>query len=76
MEKTLVNVAKTSTEGHYVTKHKKVINLDETKEVYFVEGKAELVTKNHKTLPMQDNCLIMPQQVYNPYTKQLERSKD
>lgn len=72
----MVNVAKASTEGHFVKNHKKVINLDEIKEIYFVEGDSELVTKNHKTLPMQDNCLIIPQSVYNPYTKRLERSKD
>jgi hypothetical protein len=71
-----VNVAKKSSNGHYVVKHKKVVCLDEIKEAYFVEGIAELETLNHQTLPMEKDCLIMPQQVYNPYSKSLERSKD
>lgn len=71
-----VNVAVKSTAGHYVEKHKKVVNLDEVKEAFFVEGNAELSTKNHTTLPLEKDCLIMPQQVYNPYSKSLERSRD
>lgn len=70
------NIAKNSTAGHYVEKAKQVICLDETKEAFFVEGEAVLTTQNHQTLPMEKDCLIMPQQVYNPYTKQLQRSKD
>jgi hypothetical protein len=71
-----VNVAKKSTNGHYVVKHKKVVCLNEIKEAFFVNGEAELETINHKTLPMEKDCLIMPQQVYNPYSKSLERSRD
>lgn len=70
------NVAKNSTAGHYVEKAKQVVCLDNIKEAYFVEGEAELTTKNHQTLPLEKDCLIMPQQVYNPYAKSLERSKD
>lgn len=70
------NVAKNSTAGHYIEKAKKVVCLDNIKEVYFVEGEAELTTKNHQTLPLEKDCLIMPQQVYNPYLKSLERSRD
>lgn len=70
------NVAKNSTAGHYVEKAKKVVCLDNVKEAFFVEGNAELTTKNHTTLPLEKDCLIMPQQVYNPYSKSLERSKD
>ena len=71
-----VNVAVSSTAGHYVEKAKQVICLDDVKEAFFVEGKAELTTKNHETLPLEKDCLVMPQQVYNPYSKSLERSKD
>lgn len=76
--KTLVkeNVAKKSTAGHFVEKSKQVIYLDEVKEAYFVKGDAILTTKNHQTLPLEKDCLIMPQQVYNPYSKSLERSRD
>lgn len=73
---TKINVAKTSTEGHFVEKAKQVVCLDEVKEAFFVEGDAELTTKNHQTLSLEKDCLIMPQQVYNPYSKMLERSKD
>lgn len=70
------NVAKNSTSGHFVEKAKQVVCLDEIKEAYFVEGDAILTTKNHMTLPLEKDCLIMPQQVYNPYAKSLERSRD
>lgn len=70
------NVAKLSTNGHYVEKAKKVVCLDEVKEAFFIEGEAELTTINHQTLPLEKDCLIMPQQVYNPYSQSLERSKD
>lgn len=70
------NVAKNSTNGHYVEKAKQVVCLDNIKEVYFVNGDAELTTKNHQTLLLEKDCLIIPQQVYNPYSKSLERSRD
>ena len=77
-EKLRVNVAINSTEGHYVEKAKRVIELNKDVEAFFVEGKAILTTKEnkHQTLPMENDCLIIPQQVYNPYTKMLERSRD
>lgn len=71
-----INVATKSTEGHFVTKAKKVICMDEIKEAYFVNGDATLISKNHQTLDLEKDCLIMPQQVYNPFSKSLERSKD
>lgn len=71
-----VNVAPKSTQGHFVKDAKQVVCLDEVTEAFFVDGKATLETVNHQTLPMEENCLVMPQQVYNPYTKALERSKD
>lgn len=71
-----VNVAKQSTAGHYVEKHKRVVCLDEVKEAYFVEGEAELTTKNHQTLPLEKDCLIIPQNVYNPFKQIFERSRD
>lgn len=73
---TKVNVAVQSTAGHFVEKAKKVVCLDNVKEAFFVEGNAELTTKNHQTLPLEKDCLIMPQQVYNPYKQMLERSRD
>lgn len=73
---TKTNVATQSTNGHYVEKAKQVICLDGIKEAFFVEGDAELTTENHQTLPLESNCLIIPQQVYNPYSQSLERSRD
>lgn len=70
------NVAEKSTAGHFVEKAKQVICLDNVKEAFFIEGNAELTTQNHQTLPLEKDCLIMPQQVYNPYSKSLERSRD
>ena len=71
-----INIAKQSTEGHFVENAKRVVCLDDTKEAFFIEGDAELSTKNHQTLPLERDCLIMPQQVYNPYSQSLERSWD
>lgn len=71
----LTNVAKTSTEGHFV-KGVPTVCLNEIREAYFVEGEASLVTKNHQTLPLEKDCLIMPQQVYNAFEKRLRRSQD
>lgn len=71
-----INVAVNSSQGHFVEKAKRVVCLDKVKEAFFVEGEAELKTKNHQTLSLQKDCLIMPQQVFNPYSQSLERSRD
>lgn len=71
-----VNVAPSSTSGHYVHKAVKVINLDNVNETFLVEGKSELVTKNHTTLIQNESCLITTQRVYNPFSKMFEKSKD
>lgn len=71
-----VNVAPSSTSGHYIQKAKNVVNLDEVNEMFFVEGESELVTKNHTTLKQDKSCLITTQVVYNPFAKMFEKSKD
>lgn len=72
-----VNVAsKVSNSGHFVQEARKVVNLDEVKDTYFVEGKSKLVTKNHTTLKQDKDCLITTQVVYNPFAKMYEQSKD
>lgn len=71
-----VNVAPSSTSGHYIQGAKQVINLDNVKETFFVDGESELVTKNHTTLNQDQSCLITAQVVYNPFAKMFERSKD
>lgn len=71
-----VNVAPSSTSGHFVQGAKNVVNLDEVAETFFVKGKSELVTKNHTTLVQDKSCLITTQVVYNPFAKMFEKSKD
>jgi hypothetical protein len=71
-----VNVAPSSTSGHFVKGAKRVIDIDNVTETFFVEGESELVTKNHTTLVQQSSCLITTQRVYNPFSKLFERSKD
>lgn len=75
-KKEAVNVATKSTSGHYVKNYENIVCLDEVKEAFFVEGESVLQTKNHTTLKMKKDCLIMPQQVYNPFSKNFERAID
>jgi hypothetical protein len=71
-----VNVAPTSNEGHFVKGAKRVIDLDQVTEAFFIEGDSVLETANHTSLEMKEDCLVMCQVVYNPYSKMLEKSKD
>lgn len=71
-----VNVATQSTGGHFVENAKQVINLDKVTDSFSVKGKSKLVTANHTTLEMKEDCFISPQQVYNPFAKMYERSQD
>jgi len=72
-----VNVAPSSDEGHFVKGAKSVqeIDLDIT-ESFLVKGESVLVTKNHTTLEMKEDCLVNTQVVYNPFSKGYEKSKD
>lgn len=78
MEKQLVgvNVAPSSTSGHFIQNAKKVVNLDAVAETFLVQGESKLVTKNHTTLVQNKSCLITTQVVYNPFAKMFEKSKD
>jgi hypothetical protein len=73
---TKINIAPSSTEGHFVKNARKVINLDELSETFLVEGKSELVTKNHTSLEMEDDCLITCQVIFNPFTQMYNKSED
>ena len=72
----LKNVAPSSVEGHFVKNANQVVNLDETNETFLVKGESELVTKNHTSLDMKEDCLITCQQVYDPFAKVFIKSKD
>lgn len=71
-----VNVAPSSTEGHFVEKAKRVVNLDKVNETFLVDGGGFLTTKNHTTLEMEEDCIITCQNVYNPFLKSFEKSMD
>lgn len=71
-----VNVAPTSTSGHFVKGAKNVVNIDDVNDVYVVEGESELTTSNHTTLKQKGSCLITTQVVYNPFLKMFEKSRD
>lgn len=75
-EKQLINVAPSSTEGHFVKNARQVVMLDQVNETFSVAGPSELVTKNHTTLEMEDDCLITCQTVYNPFAGVFEKSRD
>lgn len=76
MEKQRVNVAPSSTEGHFVKGAKKVINLDSVNETFLVEGPSILETKNHTSLEQKEDCIITCQVVYNPFGKMYTKSND
>ena len=71
-----VNVAPSSTSGHYIQDAENVVDIDNVAETYFVEGKSKLVTKNHTELKQEESCLITTQVVYNPFSAMFEKSKD
>lgn len=73
---TTINVAPSSTEGHFVKGATKVVNLDKINETFLVEGKAVLETKNHTSLQIEEDCLITCQVVYNPFEKMYSKSRD
>lgn len=71
-----VNVAPSSTEGHFIKGADQVINLDTINETFKVKGKSTLETKNHTSLEIKESCLITCQVVYNPFSKMYSRSLD
>lgn len=71
-----VNVAPSSTEGHFVKGAKQVIDIDAVSESFLVKGKSTLRSANHMTLTMPDSCIITCQMVYNCFEKAFEKSRD
>lgn len=71
-----INVAPSSTEGHFVHNAQRVVNLDRVNETFLVEGESKLVTKNHTDLEMKEDCLITCQTVYDPFKDQFTKSRD
>lgn len=73
---TRVNVAPSSTEGHFIKGAKQVINFDKINETFLVTGKSTLETKNHTSLEIEEDCVITCQVVHNPWTKMYTKSRD
>ncbi len=73
---TKVNVAPSSSHGHFIEEARNVVNLDKVNETFLVEGKSKLTTTNHTTLEIEEDCLITCQRVYNPFSKMFEQSND
>lgn len=71
-----VNIAPSSTDGHYVENAKNVIDLDNVTETFIVEGASVLTTSKHTTLEIAEDCLINCQMEFNPFSKMFEKSKD
>lgn len=71
-----INIAPSSTSGHYVQGAKQVINLDNVNETFHVKGKSKLITANHTTLEIEEDCLITCQTVYDPFIGAFKKSQD
>ena len=75
-EKKVVNVAPSSTHGHFIEDAEQVINLDNVNETFHVKGKSVLTTTNHTTLNIEEDCLITCQTVYDPFKESFTKSRD
>ncbi|MBK7377375.1 MAG: hypothetical protein IPJ02_18025 [Chitinophagaceae bacterium] len=73
---TKVNIAPSSSHGHFIEKAKQVINLDNVNETFHVKGESQLTTTNHTTLDIKEDCLITCQTVYDPFKGLFVKSKD
>lgn len=71
-----VNVAPSSSHGHFIEDAEKVVNLDDVNETFHVKGKGKLTTNNHTTIDIEEDCLITCQTVYNPFTNAFTKSRD
>lgn len=71
-----VNVAPSSSHGHFIEDAENVIALDLVKEMFFSESASKLTTTNHTTIEREEKHLITCQNVYNPFSKMFELSKD
>lgn len=70
-----INIAPSSTEGHFITT-KNVVEIDKINETFLVKETSDLISANHTSLVNQPAGIITCQTVYNPFTKLYEQSKD
>lgn len=71
-----VNIAPSSSHGHFIEEAEQVINLDQVNETFHVKGKSKLTTTNHTSLDIKEDCLITCQTVYEPFKRVFIKSKD
>lgn len=71
-----VNVAPSSTHGHFVEGAVQVIDLDKVNETFAVKGKSKLTTTNHTGLEIEEDCIITCQTVYDPFAGVFVKSHD
>jgi|694.fasta_scaffold54317_2 hypothetical protein len=74
-----INVAPaSSTAGHFATEveERQIVVIDKQKDFRLIEGKSLLTTDKHTNLPMDKDCMVFPQTVFNPFLKLYENSKD
>lgn len=71
-----VNVAPSSSKGHFVENAKSVVNLDKVNETFLVEGESTLTSENHTTLEMKEDCIVTCQTVYDPFKNEFTKSRD
>lgn len=78
MEKTVkkINIAPSSTEGHFVEGDTVVVCLDAVNETFDVKSGGILSTKNHTSISINDRCLITCQNVFDPFKGIFVKSKD
>lgn len=76
MQTLKVNVAPSSTHGHFVEDAEQVVDLDKLNETFRVKGESKLTTTNHTTLTIKEDCLITCQTVYDPFSGAFVKSKD
>jgi len=74
----VINVAPSSTHGHFVKKAKKVVDLDSINETFLVEvnEEATMVSENHLELPVNEDCLVVCQKTFNGFSALYEQSRD
>lgn len=71
-----VNVAPSSSHGHFIEEAEQVVNLDTVNETFRVKGKSKLTTNNHTTIVNEESCLITRQTVYDPFKGVFVKSQD
>lgn len=74
--KNKVNIAPSSSHGHFIEDAEQVVDLDRVNETFHVKGTSRLTTTNHTELQIEEDCLITCQTVYDTFKGVFVKSKD